>query len=192
VRWDVGGDTWRGVDREVVAQQRGGVERAHAIRVHADRHVEFAALQSLEQLAGGGDREADVQLRVRPPELAHGVGAVVHGSDVDHAHPQPAHLPGADRAQPPGRLVEVGQHPLGGGGHRRGVLVGHPPSAVGGEQRHPEAALQFGDALRERRRGDPQRSRRFCPGAMSGDRHQVAQLGRREVRQHVVHIVKYC
>ena len=165
---------------------------AGALGVDAHGDVEFAALEPVEQFAGGRHGVADVELGVGAAEPAHGVAAVVHGGDVDHAHAQPPHLAGADGAQPAGGLVEVGQHPLGALGHGGGVLVRHPPPAVGGEQRHAEPALQLGDALRQRRRCDPQRRRRLGPGAVAGDGHQVAQLGGREVGQQVVHIVKYC
>ncbi len=180
-----------GVDGQFVTQQRNGVERSHPFGIDAHCDVQFAAVQSAEQFARGGDGEADVELGVGTTEPAHCIAAVVDGSDVDHAHPQPAHLTRPDRAQPSGRLVQVGQHPFGAFGHRRRVLVWHPAATVGGEQWHTETAFQLGDALRERRGGDAQRRRRLGPGAVTGDRHEVAQLGGRQVRSKVVHIVKY-
>jgi hypothetical protein len=56
---------------------------------------------------------------------------------------------------------------------------------------HTEAAFQFGDPLRQRRRRHAQRRRGLGPGAVAGDGHQVAQLRRRQVGHEVVHIVKY-
>jgi hypothetical protein len=137
----------RRVHGEVVTHQRHRVERAHAFGVDAHHHVEFVALELPEQLASGCHGETHVELGVRSAETSHRVAAVVHGDDVDHPDPQPAHPAATHGVQPTGRLPEVRQHPLGECRNGGRVLVRHAPSAIEGEQGHPEPAFQLGDAL---------------------------------------------
>ena len=106
--------------------------------------------------------------------------------------PAPA---GARAGRPVGQVAGKRKHVASVLEHGRGAGGEDAAAPVAFEELDADAPLEFGDALRQRRRGDAETARSVRPGGRLDNRDEVVELLHSEVRQvarQVRRLVQYC
>ena len=174
-----------GVDEEGFVEQRLGDDFGGEVGgPDEDRHVEVAPHEGLEQLAGGGHSEVEVDVGVSGAKCPDGEGPVVDGDGVDGAEADVSGGAGAAGPGPAGEVAGGGDDPACVGEHLGGVGAQQGLAAATLEQRQAHPAFELGQALGEGRRGDAESGGCCGPGGGVGGGHEVLELLDGEVREH--------
>jgi hypothetical protein len=116
----------------------------------ADRQVEIAGGQQLEQRRRRGNPEVELQIGVGGPKATERFRVVVDGGSVDHADPDGPLVGRSGPFGPTGQIAGQGQNLAGVIEQRLSGRPQRPTSPVPLEDGQTDTSFQFGHALGQR------------------------------------------
>lgn len=152
-------------------------------RINNHGKIKIATTNLIKQFTGWSNNEAKVNLWMLHSKRAHFIVKVVHCRGIDHSDAHPTNATMFRGTDPSAEVTSVSNNALCVRQHLTGFLTQQLTTTLAFKQWKAESTFEFGQTLRQSRRGHTKRCRRFGEGFVISHRDQIGQLLNSEIEQ---------